>query len=65
MLGKYYEGDMILPDGESKATTLEAKRWPNGVVPYVIDGSCGKQLSYLLMVAYCFYLRRSRQVNDL
>ena len=45
MQGKYYEGDMILPDGDSKVTTLDAGRWPDGVVHYELDGSCGKKLS--------------------
>ena len=37
--GVHYEGDMILPDGSSKvAISNPAARWPNGVVPYVIEG---------------------------
>ena len=37
--GVHYEGDMIFPDGSSKvAISNPAARWPNGVVPYVIEG---------------------------
>ena len=37
--GDFYEGDMILPEGEAKNHISDlARRWPNGVVPYVIDG---------------------------
>ena len=38
--GDFYEGDMILSAGETKNHISNlARRWPNGVVPYVIDGS--------------------------
>ena len=38
--GDFYEGDMILPEGETKNHISNlVRRWPNGVLPYVIDGS--------------------------
>ena len=39
--GVYYEGDIILPDGAAVKNHINnpARRWPNGVVPYVIEGS--------------------------
>ena len=41
--GRHYEGDMILPVGSSKVTINNlAQRWPNGQVPYVIEGSFSK-----------------------
>ena len=41
--GSHYEGDMILPIGSSKVTINNlAQRWPNGQVPYVIEGSFSK-----------------------
>ena len=38
--GKYFEGDMILPNGAAKVHINSASaRWPSGTVPYVIEGS--------------------------
>ena len=37
--GDYYEGDMIFKRGSLKNTQLNHYRWPNGIVPYVIEGS--------------------------
>ena len=39
-LGDFFEGDMILPEDFTKNHLNNAiQRWPNGEVPYVIEGS--------------------------
>ena len=42
-VGDYFEGDMILPEELTKVhTSNPARKWPSGVVPYVIEGSFSK-----------------------
>ena len=39
-MGKYFEGDMIINHDTAKNhMNNAATRWPNGVVPYVIEGT--------------------------
>ena len=39
-LGDFFEGDMIrLEDLSKNHINNAAQRWPNGVVPYVIEGT--------------------------
>ena len=41
--GDYFEGDMILPSDVAKNHINNAiRRWPGGIVPYVIEGTFGK-----------------------
>ena len=40
--GDYYEGDMIIQ--RRKVTAPDHYRWPNGSVPYEVEGSFSKQL---------------------
>ena len=48
---------MILPEGGTKlATNNPASRWPNGVVPYVIEGSFSKKLSHLRCLVHVVLL---------
>ena len=43
--GDQFEGDIKINGGSSKAFINDPNsRWPNGVVPYVIEGSFSKQL---------------------
>lgn len=42
-LGSYLEGDMLVPGTMSRnGLTLEITRWPDGIVPFEIDGDFGK-----------------------
>ena len=44
--GDHFEGDIII--GDSKVfTNNRNSRWPNGVVPFVIEGSFGKDINCL------------------
>ena len=45
--GDYYEGDMILKRGSLKVTAPNYYRWPNGIVPYEIEGTFSKQVCTL------------------
>ena len=41
--GDFYEGDIVLPESLSKVVTNNpSRKWPNGVLPYVFEGSFSK-----------------------
>lgn len=42
-IGSYLEGDILLPVGQGRSGLIDqSTRWPNGVIPYVIDGGFSK-----------------------
>lgn len=44
-LGSYLEGDiMVTKDTKRNGLTDESKRWPNGIIPYIITGNFSKYL---------------------
>ena len=54
---KLFGGDMVMTPMEIKALvngtnaygSIIGGRWPNGVVPYVIDRSIGKEIQFYLL----------------
>ena len=49
--GDYFEGDIKLTGGSSKVFTNDpSERWPSGVVPYVIEGSFGKEPMHVIQI---------------
>lgn len=44
-LGNYLEGDIMVTEGTVRNGAKDPKlRWPNGVIPYVINGNFSKYL---------------------
>ena len=49
-LGEYLEGDMLIPKKSKLGKSgiiLEAYHWPNGVVPFVINGNFSKSITFV------------------
>ena len=70
-LGNLYEGDMIRPqDMTRNHINSQVHRWPNGEVPYVIEGSFSKYSNtmfnmYLINKMHDFFPSGSREQNYL
>lgn len=48
-MGEYAEGDILLPNVARNGIKEETSRWPDGIIPYVIDGYYSEYIKRLLV----------------
>lgn len=56
-MGEYAEGDILIPNAARNGLRDEAGRWPEGIIPYVIEGYYNSQQREMIMKAIADYHR--------
>ncbi|XP_063541150.1 low choriolytic enzyme-like [Cydia strobilella] len=56
-MGEYAEGDILIPKLERNGMRDETSRWPNGIIPYVIEGRYNQEQRDNIMKAIADYHR--------
>ncbi|XP_072934624.1 hatching enzyme 1.2-like [Epargyreus clarus] len=56
-MGEYAEGDILMPQLTRNGIRDQTSRWPNGIIPYLIDGRFSQEQRELIMRAIADYHR--------
>lgn len=53
-MGEYAEGDILMPQLARNGVREESQRWPNGHIPYMIEGHFSESRKLVLVIFSVF-----------